>query len=80
MGWVSILATYAIVWWLVLFMVLPFGVRQIENPEPGHDPGAPARPLMLIKVAVTSGVAAILTAIIWAVIANEWIDFRGTSS
>ena len=42
----TIVAIYFIIWWVVLFMVLPFGVRsQDESGEvsPGTDPGAPMR-------------------------------------
>ncbi|MGL4559321.1 MAG: DUF1467 family protein, partial [Afipia sp.] len=38
-------AIYFVLWWVVLFAVLPFGVRsQMENGEeiPGTDPGAPS--------------------------------------
>ncbi len=30
MDWATALATYVIIWWLVMFMVLPWGVRRIE--------------------------------------------------
>ena len=41
----TVIAIYFLVWWLVLFAVLPFGVRsQHEGGDipPGTDPGAPA--------------------------------------
>lgn len=44
MSWTTIAAIYFIIWWLVLFVVLPWGVRsQHEHGEitPGTDPGAP---------------------------------------
>jgi len=75
-AWTSILAIYAIVWWLVFFMALPFGVSREENPEPGHEPGAPARPMLWIKAAVTTVIAALVTAGIWALIVYQVIDFR----
>ena len=37
-------AIYFVIWWIVLFLTLPFGVRsQHEDGEgaPGTDPGAP---------------------------------------
>jgi len=30
--WVTGLLVYVILWWLVLFITLPFGVRPQENP------------------------------------------------
>ena len=55
------LAIYFITWWIVLFAVLPWGVRsQSEAGEvvPGSDPGAPARhrvgrTLMLTTIVAT---------------------------
>jgi predicted secreted protein len=41
---VTALATFFLIWWVVLFAVLPWGVRsQHEGGEmaPGTDPGAP---------------------------------------
>ena len=35
---------FFLLWWVVLFTTLPFGVRRAENPEPGIDPGAPENP------------------------------------
>ena len=44
MAWTTIVAIYFIIWWTVLFAVLPFGITsQHETGEiaPGTDPGAP---------------------------------------
>ena len=63
MSIVTALAIYFIVWWLVLFAVLPFGVRsQQERGEvtPGSDPGAPAIPRLARKLLWTTIVAGIL--------------------
>ncbi len=61
MGWGSIVAIYFVVWWTMLFAVLPFGVRsQVESGEviPGTEPGAPVAPNLLRKALWTSIVAA----------------------
>ena len=46
-------AVYVVIWWLTLFMVLPWGISPV-NPDdllPGEDPGAPAKPkLSLIHI------------------------------
>jgi len=42
--WYTVLAIYFIVWWLVFFTVLPFGIRSQEEHADavlGTDPGAP---------------------------------------
>lgn len=51
---------YLIIWWLVLFAVLPWGVRRQESDEVGHDPGAPANPMLLKKALVTTAISALI--------------------
>lgn len=36
--------TYFMIWWLVIFAVLPWGVRHAEKQELGMMPGAPLKP------------------------------------
>ena len=54
MGWTTGIATYVVVWWLVIFMVLPWGNRPLDDTDiaKGHASGAPKRPRLLIKAAV----------------------------
>jgi predicted secreted protein len=56
-------AIYFIMWWLVFFMVLPWGIRsQHEHGDiaPGTDPGAPAvhglKPKLLWTTVAATGV------------------------
>lgn len=63
MSWTTICAIYFVLWWTVLFAVLPWGVRsQQEQGEvvPGTDPGAPAIPALLSKIVWTTVVTTIL--------------------
>ncbi|MBK8175803.1 MAG: DUF1467 family protein [Rhodospirillales bacterium] len=80
MGWISGAAVYLILWWTVLFAVLPFGVQPISADEvtKGHAAGAPRRPRMLLKTAVTSVVAAVLWLIVYFVIQSGVISFTDT--
>ena len=76
MSIVTALAIYFIVWWLVLFAVLPFGVRsQQERGEvtPGSDPGAPAIPRLARKLLWTTVVAGILFALGYVVYAYRLV-------
>jgi predicted secreted protein len=53
-------AVYFILWWLSLFVVLPWGVRsQHESGEvsPGTEPGAPMLPRIAAKLMWTTVVA-----------------------
>jgi predicted secreted protein len=80
MGWVGTGIAYVIVWWLVFFMVLPWGVRRPDNPEQGHEAGAPEKPRLWLKVGVTSAVAAVVTAIVWLIHDAGLIDLRDPSA
>jgi predicted secreted protein len=60
MSWATGLMVYIVVWWTVLFAVLPLGVRRVDKPGRGEDHGAPERPEILRKVIITTAVAAIL--------------------
>lgn len=64
------IAIYFIIWWVVLFAVLPWGVRSQEEHgpvAPGSDPGAPAIPGLKRKLVWTTVVAAVVFTI-WHVV------------
>ena len=57
------LAIYFVIWWITLFLTLPFGVRsQHEDGEsvPGTDPGAPVASQMGRKLIWTTAISAII--------------------
>ena len=60
MSWATGLMVYLVIWWTVLFAVLPLGVRRAENPGKGEERGAPERPDLVRKAIITSVVAAVL--------------------
>ena len=52
------IAIYFLIWWIVLFAVLPWGVRaQGEQGVPGTDPGAPLVPHLRAKLVWTTLIA-----------------------
>jgi predicted secreted protein len=62
-AWTTMLAIYFIIWWLVFFTVLPFGIRsQHEHGEivPGTDPGAPSVHGLKTKAIWTTAVASVV--------------------
>ena len=66
MPWITILAIYFIVWWLVFFTVLPWGVRsqdELGDVVRGTDPGAPKAHGLKIKLVWTTVVATIVFAL-----------------
>ena len=50
MGWPTGIAVYFVVWWLSLFMVLPWGVVSSGHQEIGAMPGAPDNPHIKKKI------------------------------
>ncbi len=72
------LALYFIVWWTVLFAVLPWGLRtQEEEGEvvPGTPASAPAKPRLARLFAVNTLVATVVFVAFWVIIANGWMYF-----
>jgi predicted secreted protein len=85
MGVTTGIATYLIIWWVVLFAILPLGT--ISHAEAGidkgdgGDPGAPVDPKLKRKFITTTWVSAIVFVIVWAVIWSGVIPMpRGPSN
>ena len=59
-------AIYFVIWWIVLFLTLPFGVRSQHEDgggAPGTDPGAPIVTRMGHKLIWTTIISAIIFAL-----------------
>jgi len=76
MGWVGTGITFIITWWMVFFMVLPWGIKRPDDPEPGHEVGAPENPRLWIKVGVTTVISLVITLTVWFVANAGWIRIR----
>ncbi len=64
------LVIYLILWWLVFFVMLPFGIERDQDVTFGNDPGAPKKSLVKKKAIISSFITLFLTAIA-IVIKNE---------
>ena len=63
MNWYTLTAIFIVVWWLVLFTVLPIGVRTQDeegSTVPGSAGSAPARPMIVRKALITTLIAALI--------------------
>ena len=76
MNWVSGVVLYTILWCIVLFAVLPWGVRQADPSDPGHAAGAPANPELFKKGLWTTAITAALWLAIYLVVKADVISFR----
>jgi len=79
MSWATGIMVYLVIWWTILFAVLPMGVRRIKNPGRGQDPGAPERPDLVRKAIITTLVAAALWVGFYALHQSDIFDFRNWS-
>ena len=76
MSWISIFAIYFILWWVVLFAMLPFGLRtQDEDGDVtlGTTASAPRGPHMLKAVIRTTLVSGVIFAAFY--VATVWYGF-----
>jgi predicted secreted protein len=72
------IAIYFLVWWLTLFVVLPFGVRSQHEGEDyaqGTDPGAPILAGIGRKLIWTTVVASLIFAALALVYTSGWFNF-----
>jgi predicted secreted protein len=78
MDWFTGIASFFTIWWVVIFVTLPLGVRsQAEaggRPE-GSDPGAPVKPDLKRKMLLTTGISAVVWLIVAAIIEFRLISF-----
>lgn len=79
MGWATGTAVYLIIWWLVIFMVLPWGAKSVideDDVKKGDAPGAPKKPRMVLKISITTVISGVLWGIVYTVIDSGVISFR----
>jgi predicted secreted protein len=73
------LLVFVVVWWVVIFAILPIGVKSVgESGEPqahGVEEGAPVRPQLLKKIVLTTVISAVLSVaitLVWPSI-DQWL-------
>ncbi len=76
MSLIGIVVVFAIIWWLVFLMTLPFGVRPPDEPGPGHAPSAPERPRVALKAGIATAIAVAITGLVAAAVEYDLIAFR----
>jgi predicted secreted protein len=76
MSWPIGIAAYLVIWWVVIFVVLPFGIHPAAEGELGHDPGAPANPRIKLKAAITTAVAAVIWLLFYWAVTHGLMSFR----
>ena len=69
-------AVYFVIWWTVLFAVLPWGAHTPDDTDAGRAAGAPSKPRIGLKFLVTTVIAAVIWVMIYLTITSGLISFR----
>ena len=75
-------AIYFVIWWITLFLTLPFGVRSLHEEgggAPGTDPGAPVATLMGKKLFWNTVLSAVIFAIAMFAYYQGWLSIERLS-
>ena len=76
MALVFAISMYVVIWWIVLFAMLPIGVRTQEEEgevSPGTAESAPHMPKLLPKMLATTVVASVVFAVVYVIIVHRVI-------
>jgi len=76
-------AIFFLIWWVVLFAVLPWGVRSQRESGvivPGTDPGAPAIPNLKWKLLWTTIVSLVVFGACYVVYVDRLVTLEGVSA
>ncbi|MSP94674.1 MAG: DUF1467 family protein [Alphaproteobacteria bacterium] len=74
MPWALGTALFFIIWWILLFAILPFGIRsqhEAKDIVPGSEPGAPIVHGLKRKLIINT----VLAAILWGVADWAYITY-----
>lgn len=76
MDWFTGIIVFFLTWWTVLFVVLPFGVRQPEHRPLEHADGAPAEARIGRKFAITTLLSVVVWLAIFGLVEAEIVSFH----
>lgn len=77
MGWFTGTVLYVLIWWIALFMVLPFGTESVSDADPASGwRGTPTHPQLKRKLLATTLLAAVIWIGFYVVISGPWLSFR----
>jgi predicted secreted protein len=80
MGITGSIIVYVMIWWVVFFSVLPFGIQSnketFKNSIEGIDPGAPKNPKIAKKFFITTIITSIVFIVIYYLVNNGFFNLR----
>ena len=78
MHWFTGIVLFTMIWWTVLFAVLPIGTNPVADADPatGGWRGAPEHPRIGRKLLITTAISVVLFALTLLVIESGVLSFR----
>ena len=71
---------FVMIWWIIFFSVLPFGVRSnkevFKEKIEGMDPGAPKNPNIAKKFFITTLITTVIFSVIYYLAKAELLNLR----
>ena len=67
---------YVIIWWIVLFTILPLGFSLPKKIKKGHAPSAPKNPLILKKFILTTFISLFIWIFVYLLIKNQYFSIQ----
>jgi len=84
MSLINAVFIFFLIWWVMLFTVLPLGVERNADAAKGHDAGAPKIPNLKKKLMLNTALSFVILAVIWVLVElnvirwNEWFNTGAT--
>ncbi|MBP6985533.1 MAG: DUF1467 family protein [Alphaproteobacteria bacterium] len=79
MSYVSGILVYIVLWWLVFFAVLPWGIQPASQRQVGWQNGVPEKHMLWLKAAVTTAISLLIMLIFYLFIPADmmaWAIFK----
>jgi predicted secreted protein len=80
MGFTGSIIVYVSIWWIVLFSILPLGIKsqnlEFKEQLTGNDPGAPKNPKMGKKFLITTLITTVIFIIIYYLVSIDYLNLR----
>ena len=72
----SAVVVFVLIWWMVFFCTLPFGITNIETSENGSMPGAPVKHGLKKKAIIATAISVALWGVAYAIITSDMLSFH----
>tara|TARA_Y100001936_G_C15726261_1_gene483660 strand:- start:1 stop:255 length:255 start_codon:yes stop_codon:yes gene_type:complete len=80
MGLTGSIIVYVLIWWVIFFSVLPFGVQSnkevFKEKIEGIDPGAPKNPKIAKKFLITTLITSLIFLVIYYLVYINVLNLR----